>query len=481
MTEEQKALMKQVSYSKDHGGEPEPLPMDMAVNTLQHMVRDYASVAEHLSVPHQKTFSIPVEPVDPLLWLHHQDHYPKLFWSNREKNDIVAGIGKADTIEFDTTGPNSQSFNTLQRKLAEKDPGTRFFGGFSFNNQEQQDRQWHAFKSFLFILPEVQLSVVNDIHSLSCSLVTKPEEPAEKQSRRILELLGTICTVTDSAPRNLPDLRSTTFLPDRKQWLETCGQILECFEEGLMGKIILARQTLLEFEEAFPPLLFLLNFPYPESSVFRYHFEPEKNTAFFSFTPERLYRRNGDELLTEALAGTCSMQTIEEGNVDACKQLLNSEKDIREHKFVRDTIAKELEPICSSIDMEEDVQALQLNRLVHLYTQCRAILNPESCNDKAVLNALHPTPAVGGVPRNKALEEIIHLEPFSRGWYAAPIGWISGSSAEFAVGIRSAVASEKKLYVYSGAGLVRGSNPAAEWEEVDQKIADILAITRQKA
>ena len=471
--------MKQASYSKDHSGAP--LPMDMAVNTLQHMVRDYASLANNLSAPRHTTFSIPVEPVDPLLWLHHQDHYPKLFWSNREKNDIVAGIGKADTIEFDSIGPNSRSFNTLQRKLAEKDPDARFFGGFCFNNQEHQDRQWHAFKSFLFILPEVQISVQDGNQSLSCSLVTKPGESLERQSRHILDLLGSIRTTADSASRDLPGLQSITFLPDRKRWLETCGQILECFEEGLMGKIILARQTLLEFEEIFPPLLFLLNFPYPESSVFRYHFEPEKNTAFFSFTPERLYRRNGDELLTEALAGTCSMQTIDKGNGDACKKLLNSEKDIREHKFVKDTIAKELEPICSSIDMEEDVRALQLNRLVHLYTQCRATLNPESRNDTAVLNALHPTPAVGGVPRNKALEEIIHLEPFSRGWYAAPVGWISGSSAEFAVGIRSAVAWEKKLYLYSGAGLVRGSNPAAEWEEVDQKIADILAITRQKA
>ena len=458
----------------------EPLPMKKALSTLQKMVLDHANAAGSVSEPYLQTFSIAVSSTDPLLWLHNQDLYPKFFWSNRKKDDLVAGIGTADIIEYDKTGPNNVSFDILQKELCKKNPGTRYFGGFCFNNEQKQDEQWRAFKSFTFVLPDIQLSVTDGTHTLSCHLMIEPGENSEVRYRRLLETIAKInsSTLRDIPP--LPEINSRSFSPDKKQWIKTCNQILQRFQEGLMGKIILARQTLLEFNRGFSPLLFLLRYPFSESSTYRYYFEPEKNTAFFSFTPERLYRRKNNELLTEALAGTCSRETIDNGNGDACQQLLNSEKDIREHKFVKDTIVRELEPICSDIDMEERVRALQLNRLAHLYTQCRAELKPEASNDSAVLKTLHPTPAVGGVPKTKALEQIIQLEPFSRGWYAGPVGWISRNSAEFAVGIRSAVAKENMFYLYSGAGLVRGSNPESEWEEVDQKIADILAITRQK-
>ncbi|MCG8343522.1 MAG: isochorismate synthase [Chlorobiales bacterium] len=457
-----------------------PLPMKKAMGALKKMVLDHTATVGSVSAPYLRTFSIAVAPTAPLFWLYQQTLYPKFFWSNRDKDDLAAGIGMADVIEYDKTGPNSVSFDILQREISKKDPDTRYFGGFCFNNEQKQDEHWRAFKSFTFVLPEIQLTVKDGVHTLSCHLMVEPGNNAEVRSHQLLEAIDRVKAAAPPDTTGLPGIKSLTFSPDQKQWVETCNRVLERFQEGLMGKIILARQTLLEFENGFAPLLFLFRYPYPESSTHRSYFEPEKNTAFFSFTPERLYRRNNNELLTEALAGTCSKETLGNGNVDACEQLLNSEKDIREHKFVKDTIARELEPICSQIDMEERVRALQLNRLVHLYTQCRATLNAESSSDNAVLKTLHPTPAVGGVPKTQALEQIIRLEPFSRGWYAGPVGWISRNSAEFAVGIRSAVAKGNKLYLYSGAGLVRGSDPASEWEEVDQKIADILAITRQK-
>ncbi|NTV08881.1 MAG: isochorismate synthase, partial [Chlorobium limicola] len=84
----------------------------------------------------------------------------------------------------------------------------------------------------------------------------------------------------------------------------------------------------------------------------------------------------------------------------------------------------------------------------------------------------------GGVPKNEAMQHILDLEPFCRGWYAAPVGWISRDSAEFAVGIRSALVSEEFTNLYSGAGLVEGSDPDLEWDEIEQKIGDLMAIAR---
>ena len=182
--------------------------------------------------------------------------------------------------------------------------------------------------------------------------------------------------------------------------------------------------------------------------------------------------------LTEALAGTVTKEALKADDHTASELLLNSEKDVREHRFVKDTVYRELQPICSDIDMEETVQVLQLSHLAHLYTRCRAKLKPEFRNDSTVLRQLHPTPAVGGVPREGSMRLILSIEPFCRGWYAAPVGWMSHEAAEFAVGIRSALVSDGKVYLYSGAGLVEGSDPYSEWEEVDQKIGEILAIMK---
>ncbi|ACF46889.1 MULTISPECIES: isochorismate synthase [Prosthecochloris] len=460
----------------------EPQPLLPAVDMIRKSISGYATGSDrHDIATGLVTFTVPLLPsIDALQWLNSQSIYPRTYWMNREGDDIAAGIGQADSIVYDHQGPNRRSFELLQQHITARQHNARYFGGCCFDNVQQRDPGWKPFKSLYFILPEIQITVTDRENTLSCHLFLDGRTPVNQLCARLMATLEAMQPVVTPSPDcNLPDVTSTSFKPDMKQWIEICNKALEKFQKGFMGKMILARQTTLKFSVPFSPLLFLIKYPFPDSSTYRYYFEPEKNKAFFSFTPERLYRRDHDRLLTEALAGTCSKQALEEDSIDACRHLLNSEKDIREHRFVKDTILKELSPICSTIDMEEEVRALQLNSLVHLYTRCKATLNPESSNDATVLSSLHPTPAVGGVPRDEALQQIIDLEPFSRGWYAGPIGWISRQSSEFAVGIRSARSDGQTVFLYSGAGLVKGSNPASEWQEVDHKIGDMLAIIRQ--
>ena len=92
------------------------------------------------------------------------------------------------------------------------------------------------------------------------------------------------------------------------------------------------------------------------------------------------------------------------------------------------------------------------------------------------LPVLHPTPAVGGYPRGEALGEIRQLEPFDRGWYAGPVGWIGAEASEFAVGLRSGLVRGRTLALFSGAGIVAGSVPDEEWTEIEQKIGDFTRM-----
>ena len=107
----------------------------------------------------------------------------------------------------------------------------------------------------------------------------------------------------------------------------------------------------------------------------------------------------------------------------------------------------------------------------HLVSRVGAGLR-DGVTDADLLGALHPTPAVGGYPKEGALEGIRALEPFDRGWYAGPVGWVGADGAEFAVGIRSGLVRGRTLALYSGAGIVAGSRPEEEWAEVEQKIKD---------
>jgi menaquinone-specific isochorismate synthase len=462
----------------------EPLSIKKAVSCLATALNQYHDeqrLTGRCDRPRLVTFRQSVQPTELSEWLCRQTLYPRLFWMNRERDFSVAGIGIADSIAFEGSGSNEASFSKFALSVKEKNSDARYFGGFRFNNEEQQEPIWQAFSSFSFILPLLQLTFENGAFALSCHLWLEKEDELKTKISRITDALDHLITDADCSAMKLPELLNLCYNPDEKNWMEQCQKALLTFEIGNMEKIMLARQTTLEFSRSFSPLLFLLQYPYPQNTVYRFYFEPVENHAFFSFTPERLYRRDGNMLLTEALAGTCSKESINGDDHHASEVLLNSEKDIREHNFVREMIYDELFKICSNINMEKEVKVLQLNRLAHLYTRCTAQLKPEFEHDSAVLELLHPTPAVGGVPKAPAMQHIMELEPFSRGWYAAPVGWISRDAAEFCVAIRSALIKGRFAYLYSGAGLVKGSDPLSEWEEVDQKIGDILAITRQEA
>jgi menaquinone-specific isochorismate synthase len=114
---------------------------------------------------------------------------------------------------------------------------------------------------------------------------------------------------------------------------------------------------------------------------------------------------------------------------------------------------------------------MKLARGRHLRSKVHGTLR-EGVTDAVLLDALHPTPAVGGHPRDEALEEIRALETFDRGWYAGPVGWIGAEDSEFAVGIRSGLVRGGTLALFSGAGIVAGSVPDEEWAEIEQKIGD---------
>ncbi|MBW1752272.1 MAG: isochorismate synthase, partial [Deltaproteobacteria bacterium] len=213
------------------------------------------------------------------------------------------------------------------------------------------------------------------------------------------------------------------------------------------------------------------------SNSYKFCFQPEDNLAFIGASPELLYYREGRKLKSEAVAGTRTRGRTSREDQGFGEELLGSEKDLREHRYVVDSVKDAFVSLtppslnCNNMS----VSLLKLARIQHLIARFDIKLK-DSVSDAELIETLHPTAAVGGYPRDKAVEEIGRLEGFNRGWYAAPVGWVKQDAAKFVVAIRCGLVKNNCLSLYSGAGIVRGSVPDNEWDEMNNKIDMFLSV-----
>ena len=125
--------------------------------------------------------------------------------------------------------------------------------------------------------------------------------------------------------------------------------------------------------------------------------------------------------------------------------------------------------------MKSKKTIIETSSIYHLYKNFHAIIN-EGVTDKMLIETLHPTPAMGGYPQSLAMEFLDQSEPFVRGLYAAPLGWMSPDRSELVVGIRSAFVKNRCLTVFAGAGIIKDSHSSKEWEELELKISHFLKL-----
>lgn len=179
-------------------------------------------------------------------------------------------------------------------------------------------------------------------------------------------------------------------------------------------------------------------------------------------------------LETEALAGSIRRGASASEDAALAGALLHSEKDVREQRDVLDDIVARLAPLHLTPEFPAQPQVRRFANVQHLHTPVRAAL-PEGVRLLEVVAAMHPTPAVGGSPRDAAVARIRELEGFPRGLYAGALGWLNArGGGEFFVGIRSALVDGERARAYAGAGIVAGSTPEKEFAETELKFKAML-------
>ncbi len=180
-------------------------------------------------------------------------------------------------------------------------------------------------------------------------------------------------------------------------------------------------------------------------------------------------------LKTAAIAGSMRRGSDEHEDARLAELLTESAKNQREQSVVLRVIEQSLQPVCSSIETSDRPEVITLKNIHHLCSRVSGTLRPGFGLIDAV-EALHPTPAVAGYPRERALQVIANQEAQPRGWYAGPVGWIDREGdGEFVVALRSALFRGERVEAFAGCGIVDGSDPVEEWEETELKLRPILS------
>jgi len=255
---------------------------------------------------------------------------------------------------------------------------------------------------------------------------------------------------------SLPKAIGRQDIPNREEWEGLVLSVLKRIQMRELKKVVLARQTTLFFQNWLDPVELFKTLSSLEKESFLYLLEFHEGIGVVGASPEQLFERRGDILITEALAGT--------------KQFGEkwTQKEHLELTYVKLFLEEKLQHCCQTIHWGP-LKEKSFGPLQHLYQQVEGKLK-EAKEDRKLLHLLSPTPALGGYPQQEALEHLRQAESFPRGWYGGSLGRFSSDESQVAVVIRSALFRERELHLFTGAGIVEGSDPSREWEELDRKL-----------
>ncbi|MFC7072531.1 isochorismate synthase MenF [Halovenus rubra] len=353
----------------------------------------------------------------------------------------------------------------------------RLFGGFSFTgterdtNRTMENEPWAAYPDAHFVLPAVQVSVTSDGTWLTTTALGA--DAKMKASERLTRWRDRLTAIPEFDRGNPPGVQSQQHTPTLPGWRDGVESVIDRIDRGAVKKIVLAKalSARLDRELSVVDVLARLGESYP--GCYRFLFEPAGGATFFGATPERLVSLRGRTVDTEALAGSIGRGETDDEDDWLEQELRKSDKNNHEHDLVVDTIHRQLDSVTDSVETGSRT-VRKLSTVQHLQTPIRGTLD----GDRHVLELverLHPTPAVGGLPPVGATRAIEELEGFDRGWYASPVGWMDADgNGTFVVAIRSAVAKATEVRLFAGAGIVSDSNPDEEWDELRLKFRPIL-------
>ena len=256
----------------------------------------------------------------------------------------------------------------------------------------------------------------------------------------------------------------------RAHWYKAVEEALARIGAGTLAKVVLARSVTVEADSAFDLATVVERLRRAHPSCFTYAVG-----GFVGASPELLVRRRGQLVTSRPMAGTVERRDTVAEDDRALAGMASSTKELSEHRLVVEAVTGALERVCEEVSASARPEVARLATVAHLATTVVGRLRPPAPSALGVATLLHPTPAVAGSPLPAALQAIAELEGIDRGPYAGPVGWVdSRGDGDWAVAVRCATVQGATAELYAGAGIVSGSQPAAEWAETQAKLEPML-------
>jgi menaquinone-specific isochorismate synthase len=269
--------------------------------------------------------------------------------------------------------------------------------------------------------------------------------------------------------------RSLTYQPTAEEYAHTVARAVELLRRKELDKVVLARAVLGTVPEVIDPAALAARLRRREPLCTVYSLPVSGARRYVGASPELLARREGDTVTCHPLAGTIALPAHVAPD-DYQTWLLGSTKNLHEHAVLVDDLVQLLARHFEDIEADATPSIVALRSVAHLGTWIRATSHIAAPDALSVLSLLHPTAAVGGIPRRAAHDLISQLEETPRGHYAGPLGWVDAvGDGEWWVGIRGVLVREASFEAWAGAGIVSESDPTAEREETRDKLSSVLA------
>ena len=403
-------------------------------------------------------------------------------WEEPERGFALAGLGTAAEVVSRGEGRFADVTRDCARVLNDRlasEPaalpagaGPVWTGGFAFDPEGGSDAHWSSLPPALLTLPELSLLREGGRTWMTVALVADQEHVADRARTRLASLRSEPLAMLDPAPTGAVAVKSAA---DPGAFETSVARAVERIRAGELEKVVLAREVRAEAPRAHDPaaLFGALRELFPSCFCFCAG-TPE--AAFLGASPELLVRRSGAGAQTVALAGSTRRSADPAVDVHLGEQLRRSPKNRQEHEIVVRRIQRSLRPHSVWVETGGEPELIKVANIQHLATPVHAQL-ADARSAIELAGFLHPTPAIGGEPRDRALAAIPELEGMDRGWYAGAVGWMDAAEdGEFCVGIRSALLRDRTAHIYAGNGIVSDSDPAEELAETELKLGALLPL-----
>lgn len=452
---------------------------------LKKSIREGIQKAKRLERPVLISEVQRVNAVDPLDFFYRGNRdFPgeRFFWKDPSDELCMVGVGIAKHIgrpqgtdrffHVEQTWKdllhNGEIHSTFDRTAT----GPMIFGGFSFDPLKEKTPLWEKFGDTFFQLPTFQLTMKEQECYVTTNVICSGQEDDHwmeaflEKRQRLLE---------DSLPPYiaLPQLLEIEEVK-KTEWCASVAEVIETLRSSDLKKVVLARELRLQFSHGIPvePVLKHLMSEQHESFVFALEADGD---CFVGASPERLVKKAGNEVFSTCLAGSIARGQSFEEDENLGADLLTDQKNLDEHQFVVEMIKNAMTEVCDEVMLPSAPALLKNKHIQHLYTPVVGYAR-EGTSILQLVDLLHPTPALGGFPKEKAVEVIREKEELDRGMYAAPIGWLDyQSNGEFAVAIRSGLIQAEAASLFAGCGIVKDSVVESEYMETKIKFRPMLS------